>query len=355
MPRRFELNRNGERPICAACRKSARDCRWSQVPEIALRDPRIAGIFRHYMTKLAGWYDLNDSRRHFEDVDPVRALHNPLLLSAILAFAAGRCHRTPRETKIFTLISLSFYHYDSVRRLIELTKNVDELPIGETVAALCLSRSYETITREIYSLLSTRYIQLTADLTNITVALIEQRSLMIALPQNNPFALLGDGDVANDADYANSITFILGQIIIRCLSIHSPALGISEWERLKSELETRKSSLPSSFNLPETPGLRDQGGISSIHYYHTAMSILQHAEPSPPDLSIVERMANMSSPRDQLDHHATQVCALTLSSDSAPVWVDAFGPIGFSKYYPGGPWLQNSSKRTEIKKEVERW
>lgn len=41
-----------------------------------------------------------------------------------------------------------FYHYDSVRRLISLTDNVDQLPIGESLAAVCLLRSYEIITRQ---------------------------------------------------------------------------------------------------------------------------------------------------------------------------------------------------------------
>lgn len=95
---------------------------------------------------MAGWYDLNDNRRHFEDVVPVRARCNPLLLSAILAFAAANQYRTTTEQDYLEFAE--FYHFDSVRRLISLTENVDELPLGETLAAICLLRSYEIIIRE---------------------------------------------------------------------------------------------------------------------------------------------------------------------------------------------------------------
>lgn len=102
-------------------------------------------MYRHYIARLAAWYDLNDSKRHFKDVVPVRARQNPLLLSSILAFAAANQHRTIGDHTYLEMAE--FYHYDSVRRLIFLTDNVDQLPIGETLAAICLLRSYEIITR----------------------------------------------------------------------------------------------------------------------------------------------------------------------------------------------------------------
>ena len=119
-------------------------------PDHALQDPRVANVFRHYINHLAGWYDLNDNRRHFKDAVPVRARRNPLLLSAILAFAAANLNRTLAESDYLEFAE--YYHYDSVRRLISLTGNVDERPIGETLAAICLLRSYEIITREYYSM-----------------------------------------------------------------------------------------------------------------------------------------------------------------------------------------------------------
>lgn len=65
------------------------------------------------------------------------------------------------------------------------------------------------------------------------------------------------------------------------------------------------------------------------------MSILWLAEPLPQPLNTLQRLNNMNALRQKLDHHATEVCALVLTSDSAPVWVNAFGPIAFCKFPPG--------------------
>jgi hypothetical protein len=170
-----ELKGDGKRPKCSPCQRSSRNCRWiheirtaaspspvhqvgplsstvheteypsTQDPEHALQDLQVARLFRHYIEELAAWYDLNDSKRHFKDVVPIRARYNPLLLSAILAFAAANQHRTLGDHVYLNIAE--FYHYDSVRRLISLTDNLDRLPIGETLAAICLLRSYEIITR----------------------------------------------------------------------------------------------------------------------------------------------------------------------------------------------------------------
>jgi hypothetical protein len=80
------------------------------------------------------------------------------------------------------------------------------------------------------------------------------------------------------------------------------------------------------------------------------MSILWLAEPQPEPLNSFQRASNMNSLRSRLDYHATEVCALAISSDSAAVWVNAFGPIAFC-----GPWLQDSAKRKEIKGDSEKW
>ena len=117
----------------------------SRDPERALQDPQVARIFRHYIDNLAGWYDLNDRNRHFEDVVPIRARENPLLLSAILAFSAASKHYSHPGDRLLEVAE--FYHLESVRRLIALMENLHELPIGETLAAICLLRSYEIISR----------------------------------------------------------------------------------------------------------------------------------------------------------------------------------------------------------------
>lgn len=125
-------------------------------PEIALQSPHVARLFRHYINNLAPWYDLNDRKRQFEDIVPIRARKNALLLSAILAFAAANLHYSSpadeeRPKKENLLDVAEFYHLESVRKLIEITGDNDNLQEGsaveETLAAICLLRSYEIISR----------------------------------------------------------------------------------------------------------------------------------------------------------------------------------------------------------------
>ncbi|KAJ5336276.1 uncharacterized protein N7506_004298 [Penicillium brevicompactum] len=318
----------------------------SEDPAIVFGSMRSVQSLRQAL--LAPWYDLNDSKRHFTDVVPVRARYNPLLLSSILAFAAANQHRTVQDHVYLDMAE--FYHYDSVRRLISLTNNVDQLPIGETLAAICLLRSYEIITpnRQIHpkaDLISAGYWNYLRE--DITVALIEQRGLMITLSdQNKP------PELSDDTDHANYVTFLLGKIINRCLSIDSPALSLSEWEAIKDELGNWKSSLPSSFDVIETPGLRPQSSFSSIWTLRSwhAMGILWLAQPAARPLKALQRMNDVEDLHRKLESHATEICALACSSDSAPVWVNAFGPIAFC-----GPWLRNAQKRLEIAEELRKW
>lgn len=114
-------------------------------PEIALQSPRVARLFRYYIDHLASWYDLNDSKRHFEDIVPACARRNSLLLSAILAFSAASQSSSVFDDSLWELADS--YHLESVQRLLSLTENLDEFRTGETLAAICLLRSYEIISR----------------------------------------------------------------------------------------------------------------------------------------------------------------------------------------------------------------
>ncbi|KAJ9490720.1 hypothetical protein VN97_g2520 [Penicillium thymicola] len=164
-----------------------------------------------------------------------------------------------------------------------------------------------------------------------------------------------------DADFANHVTFLLGKIINRCLSVDSQALTALEWEDMKAGLDKWKSSLPSSFDTIQTPGLGKQSSfpsiwalrswhVSALHYYHTAMGIMWLAQPAVQPLKALQRINDMECLRRKLEYHATEICALALSSDSAPAWVNAFGPIAFCS-----PWLHDTQKRVEMAQELEKW
>lgn len=223
---------------------------------------------------------------------------------------------------------------------------------------------------------------------DITVALMEKRMLIIELNERPPPLELDGED-----DFANHITYILGRIINCCLHKDGTALNRQEWESLKEELESWKLSLPASFEPIFTPRLYGESRFPSVwntskwhsmwqasiqffrqltipafslHYYHTAIVILLLAEPISPATNTLQQIERMKSIEGKLEYHAVQVCALAISSNAGPVWVNAFGPISFCWFCLeshcvavltriGGPWLRQSEMLTEIANELTTW
>lgn len=214
-----------------------------------------------------------------------------------------------------------------------------------------------------YSLLASHPLELDSGLLSagfwnylredITVALIEKRSLMIQLP-DEPLPT----STESDDDLANRITYLLGKVMNRCLLRDAVPLGQFEWNCLRDQLEDWGTSLSSSFDPILTPHLLPNSGFPSmwttsgwhgtdpfysypldllivaaagLQYYHTAMIILWLAEPCPSSVNTLQHIERINTLESKLAHHATIVCALALSSKSAPVWVNSFGPIAFCK------------------------
>lgn len=192
---------------------------------------------------------------------------------------------------------------------------------------------------------------------DITVALIEKRSLMIELSQEHlPPTVEGEDDLAN------RITYLLGKVINRCLNQDASPLEQHEWHSLGDELDTWRASLPASFEPIGTPGLYGQSNFpclwtvsgwhgistsyplmygireltisaSSLQYYHTALAILSIAEPMQTGMNTLQQIQLINNFEKKLNHHAVQVSALAIFSNSAPVWVNSFGPISFCWSY----------------------
>jgi hypothetical protein len=77
---------------------------------------------------------------------PVKARSSPLLLSAILAFSAISLHNSSSESLADVA---EFYHLESVRYLLQITRNIEDVVSnGEVLAAICLLRSFEIISRK---------------------------------------------------------------------------------------------------------------------------------------------------------------------------------------------------------------
>jgi hypothetical protein len=113
----------------------------SKSPIFALYNAEIAGLFAHYISVLAPWYDLNDPQSTFAFVVPEAALEEPILFKAIIAFSAGHLHQTTGTHGEAATI----FHAACVTELLYFMSIPDVRPQGAELAATCLLRSYELI------------------------------------------------------------------------------------------------------------------------------------------------------------------------------------------------------------------
>lgn len=112
-------------------------------PRVALGDPCVSDLFAHYVTYLAPWYDLNDSRCLFGVSVPSIALDYPLLFGAIIAFAASH------KGRIFRMNHLrefgSAFHSACIQNFLCVLAQDGRRSHDNELAATCLLRSYEII------------------------------------------------------------------------------------------------------------------------------------------------------------------------------------------------------------------
>ena len=114
----------------------------AELGEPDLQNEQIARYFEHYLKVLAPWYDLNDFDNSFRAIVGRRAQHSPLLLSAIVAFAAIHKSRTGHAASKSVAEG---HHAYCLRLLIGLDGCATAVTEGTALAATCLLRSYEIL------------------------------------------------------------------------------------------------------------------------------------------------------------------------------------------------------------------
>lgn len=105
----------------------------------------VARYLKHYIDKLAPWYDLSDHGRLFATKVPQQAVNRPLLFSAIIAFAAIHISLTSVAT---VRTAANFYHSRCIKLLIALSEAEVQAADGVPLAAACLLRSYEILAED---------------------------------------------------------------------------------------------------------------------------------------------------------------------------------------------------------------
>ncbi|KAI9709537.1 MAG: hypothetical protein M1820_003297 [Bogoriella megaspora] len=329
----------------------------------SLRDPVITELFRHYVDNLASWFDLNDPQSLFADVIPFKALDNPILFKAIIAFTAGHRNRTSK----FPHVEVVKIHNACLKDLIPALQSFNPSQQADYLAATCLLRSYEILNggpkmQEHLFGAPSLPISASIDLTtwglaqaafwnylrqDITIALESQHPLHIPIrtSDSTPTNMTGQPH-----DNSNTITFLLAKAInLHFRPSHSPHEDSDQWHTLNSELSTFQSHLPSTFTplprpspnpsslFPPLPLLRPYQ-ISTLQYLHTTLLLLALSSPTPaPDLA------------STLESHALHTIGLSASNPCIAAKVNAFGPLIFC-----GRYLRSVEQREALRELLAR-
>ncbi|GFF43892.1 hypothetical protein IFM51744_05631 [Aspergillus udagawae] len=100
---------------------------------------REAVLFRNFVDNMAMWTDITDPQRHFEMVAPSRALHEPVLRAAILAFSSRHINRQRPDGDTESLK----YHNQCLELLIPTLSCNDNEITEELLAAIAILRQNE--------------------------------------------------------------------------------------------------------------------------------------------------------------------------------------------------------------------
>jgi hypothetical protein len=106
-----------------------------------LHNDTIAGLFSHYIERLAAWYDLCEQDRPFESLVTVRALEVPVVFNAVIAFSAQ--HRALNDARYETCSTS--YHSACIKGLLGDINAFDSTLQEDCLVAACLLRSYEIL------------------------------------------------------------------------------------------------------------------------------------------------------------------------------------------------------------------
>ncbi|KUJ17910.1 uncharacterized protein LY89DRAFT_30609 [Mollisia scopiformis] len=326
----------------------------SHPPSIALEDPTLATLFRHYIDVLAPWYDLNDAQRLFSILVPLRALNNSVVFKALIAFSACHMNRTTGNLQHFGCV----YHASCVEELLDALNDSSPESQEDFLAATCLLRSYEILNGDMrrhqdhllgaYSFATNRPIDLTIQglaqagtwnylREEITVALESRRPVRFSAG----FHFIPEPAMSDDK-CANAITFILAKTINLCFADASTEDSTNRrepWDEIVGEVSSWRQNLPVSFrpfSAAPKPGnvfpsiwFLQPWHVASEQYYSVTEILLSSCHSS--STSSIPFQADQN--RERVVFHALQICGLAYTNDDVSARVNAFGPLAFCGRY----------------------
>ncbi|KAI0974985.1 hypothetical protein F4678DRAFT_421558 [Xylaria arbuscula] len=373
-------------PVCQRCSKAQRYCDRSErlsshtgpesltlkknsslsdSPRQLLQSSELAGYFRGYISNVAPWYDLSDSRCSFSSEVPIYALDESLLFYAVIALSAMH---TSQTTAPSARTVAETYHAQCIRRLIDLDPEDMLIKKGVALATTCLLRSYEILAEDhdpnrhlkgAFSLAS----QLQDFVGHPSGSLLHS-GFWNYLREDITFSLFGDcplkidlshtpqlGDLSSDQDQLNAISLVLGRIINSMIGSTTEKAS-DNWEVMisyvknwVSELPTHfqpfsRATLPSLSRLPTVHMLK-ACHAASRHYCLVSLAILvihAHTAMQVDDLISLAAdtgliVATITTQGDMMEQIGLEICGIAFTSNEPSVLVNAFGPISYCAKY----------------------
>ncbi|KAI9657051.1 MAG: hypothetical protein M1821_003217 [Bathelium mastoideum] len=288
------------------------------------------------------------SRSWPHDEIPLKALENPVLFKAIVAFAASHQSRTCG----FSSEQVLKLHDACLKDLITALEDFEPSKQAEYLAATCLLRSYEILNGDTrnqdhlwgaFSFAAARSIDLGAwglvqagfwnyIREDITVALEFRRPLHMKIGTRVPTPRAMTRTLY---DYANTITYILAKIIDFCWGNTRSEETPSDWHFLNEELTTFRTQLPSDFSSYSSapkPGTLPFRSIWMLRPYHVAANQYLHIASMLLCLS-APLGASVPNSEGTLESYALEIIAICATNHSVPARINAFGPLAFSGRY----------------------
>ncbi len=309
-------------------------------PRELLQQVQVAQLFHVYIKELAPWYDLNDEERPFEREGAEKALDSPLLFSAAIAFAGIYMHRKaafPREIA-------ELYHDRCLKLLIALSREDRVTTDGTALASTCLLRSYELLAEDVdpnrhlfgastlvpplpdlsdHSLLAAGFWNYLRE--DISYSLFSDCPLKVHMDQVCLLERLDD-------EYANNISLLLGRTV-------NVFFGNQTDDVLPEIHAWRKRFIREPFSRVEGEifpiiKMAKDCQVAAMHYYYVSRCMLE----------IDDRPAL-----------AAEIIGLSMSAESAPVIINAYGPMCYSgQYLTSGEqrqsliaYLQSTERKTQ--------
>ncbi|KAH8804367.1 hypothetical protein F5884DRAFT_795864 [Xylogone sp. PMI_703] len=313
-------------------RSLSRSSVFANGPWEPLSDPEDARLFQHYVDNLASWLDLNDPERYFTTFVPHFALRCPMLLSAILSFAAS--HLSRLDSSCDALIGID-YHNKCIERLIPALADpslaLDPiLPLSTVILRMHEMLTYETDQQRhlrgcssLFAYNRSREMKGTAFWTYI------REEILVALPNRSPTnidtstwkdEICWEGNT--DYVHTNRMTWLAIEVINFCFGDAlktNPAKAIE----LHHEIDLWRQSLPETFKPLYT--VNDGKAFPRISYlctwhvigmqfYHMAKVLLALYNPNRASGMDFLELARMVE--EDIREHTVQLCGMIKSLGS---------------------------------------